>query len=278
MGTRGTYGFRKDGIDKLTYNHWDSYPDGLGRTVVEFCKNHDVEELKNIFDKIIMVDKNTPPTEKQIDECIENGFTDFNVSSGSKTDWYCLLRNCQGDLECLAKAKNHAYMEDNSNFIKDSLWCEYGYIINLDDEVLEFYKGFQNIPQEGNRYGTEPCKEYSEFYYPCKLSLTFPLDEINDIDKIVGMMNLGENAEEIYEIAQFYKGYNLTLEEAKELGDKKIISIWEDLDEAAKHEARSFGYLTDSNERWFNLKLYGNDMLAGNYMEFEDSGRVVCYE
>ena len=35
MGTRGLYGFRKNGIDKLTYNHLDSYPDWLGKKVVE---------------------------------------------------------------------------------------------------------------------------------------------------------------------------------------------------------------------------------------------------
>lgn len=189
MGTRGTYGLRKDGIDKLTYNHWDSYPDCLGKTVVEFCKNHSIEELNNIFNKIIMVKENHIPTERQIKDCIENGYADFSVADGIETNWYCLLRNCQGDLECLAKAEEYAYMTDSEDFIKDSLFCEYAYIINLDDKVLEFYKGFQTSPQVGNRYGTEKHNGYRDDYYPCKLSLTFPLDEINDVDKIVEMMN-----------------------------------------------------------------------------------------
>lgn len=38
MGTRGAYGFYKDGQNKLTYNHFDSYPEGLGNTVVDFCR------------------------------------------------------------------------------------------------------------------------------------------------------------------------------------------------------------------------------------------------
>lgn len=277
MSTRGTYGFRKDGVDKLTYNHFDSYPNWLGRKVAEFCKNHDIKELHNIFDKIIMVREGDTPTERQIEECIKNGFSDFTVSSGSETDWYCLLRNCQGNLECLAEVKGHAYMTTSGDFIKDSLFCEYAYIINLDDEVLEFYKGFQKEPQEGNRYGTEPYGGYTRGYYPCKLSLTFPLDEVDDIDKIVEMMNLGENAEDIYETIQIYSEYNLTPKEAKELGDRKIIAIWDDIDEAAENEARYYGYLTDDNERWFNLELYGKDLLEGNYMEF-DSGRVIEYE
>lgn len=273
MGTRGTYGFRKDGVDKLTYNHFDSYPDWLGRKVVEFCKNHNVEELHKIFDKIVMVNEGDTPTEAQINECIENGFANFSVSSGYSTDWYCLLRNCQGDLECLADAENHAYMTNGNNFIKDSLFCEYAYIINLDDEVLEFYEGFQKKPQKGNRYGITDDRGY----YPCKLSLTFPLDEIDDVNKIVEMMNIGEDAEDVYKTMEHNSDYDLTMKEAKELGDRKIISMWNSIKKAAEYKAREYGLLTDRNERYFNLDLYGEDMLEGNYMEFE-SGRVVYYE
>lgn len=190
MGTRGSYGFRKNGVDKLTYNHFDSYPSWLGRTVIEFCKNNTIDEMNEVYDNIFMVDRNSIPTELQIKECIENGFADFSVSTQKNTDWYCLLRNCQGNLECLKNIKpnSFAYMINNSDFIKDSLWCEYAYIINLDDEVLEFYKGFQKEPQEENRYGTEK----NDGYYPCKLCLTVPLNEIEDIDKIIEMMESDE--------------------------------------------------------------------------------------
>lgn len=284
MGTRGLYGFRKNGIDKCTYNHWDSYPSCLGSTVVEFCKNHTIEEMNYIFDKIVLVDENSTPTEKQIEECIENGYSDFSVGSGAQTDWYCLLRNCQGDLECLAKAENHAYMIDGIDFIKDSLYCEYAYIINLDDKVLEFYEGFQNTPQKGNRYGIDERKGFVKRYYPCKLSGTFPLNEIYDVDKIIEMMNLGENAEEILELVKDNSNFNLTPFEARDIfeeigGNKKIIAIYESLDEAAEHEARELGYLTDNNKRYFNLDLYGKDMCKNNnYMGLEASTRVVCYE
>ena len=45
MSTRGCYGFRKNGIDKLTYNHCDSYPDCLGKTMMEFCKKTSIKEM-----------------------------------------------------------------------------------------------------------------------------------------------------------------------------------------------------------------------------------------
>lgn len=192
MGTRGSYGFRKNGVDKLTYNHFDSYPESLGKDVVEFCKNHSVEELNKLYDKIIMVKENDTPTEEQMKYCIENGWSNFSVGTQTKEDWYCLLRNLQGNLEELSKAKTQAYMTDNNNFIRDSLFCEYAYIINLDDEVLEFYEGFQKTPQLGNRYGTTLEDGY-DGYYPCKLSLTVPLNEIDDIENIINMMNGEDN-------------------------------------------------------------------------------------
>ena len=275
MGTRGTYGFRKNGEDKLTYNHYDSYPDGLGRTVVEFCKNHTIEELNDTFDKITLVDERTTPTEKQIDTCIKNGLADFSVSSQQKTDWYCLLRNCQGDLESLFVMEDEAYMIDNCEFIKDSLWCEYGYIINLDDNVLEYYKGFQKKPQINNRYGV---KANESGYYPCKLILEIPLNQINDMDRILKMMEYGEKYDDIIETIELNSDYDLDPDEAEELGCKKIVAIWDNIDEAAEYEARYYNYLTDDNERYFDIELYGQDMLNENYMEFESTGRVVCYE
>lgn len=55
MGTRGLYGFHKNGIDKLTYNHLDSYPDWLGKKIVEFCKCAGRDGMNSLFDHIELV-------------------------------------------------------------------------------------------------------------------------------------------------------------------------------------------------------------------------------
>lgn len=121
MGTRGCYGFRKNGVDKLTYNHFDSYPEYLGRTMVKFCKTTSISELNEIFDKIILVKERTKPTVEQIKECKQ--YYDGNVSGRTAEYWYCLLRNAQGSLGGYKQGLK--YMIDNCNFIKDSFWCEY---------------------------------------------------------------------------------------------------------------------------------------------------------
>lgn len=170
MGTRGLYGLKKNNEDKLAYNHFDSYPECLGRDMIKFCKRHPMNELKELFNKIELVGEEKP-TEEQKRICKKNNWFNDAVSRQSDEDWYCLLRETQGDLETLMHAEK-AYMEDYKDFIKDSLSCEYAYIINLDKKVLEFWVGYQKTPTKKNRYGEEKDK-YG--YYPCKLLRSYPL-------------------------------------------------------------------------------------------------------
>ena len=186
MGTRGLYGFRKNGVDKTTYNHFDSYPDRLGQDVINFIKKHSIDELEKFYDRIQMVQEDATPTKEEIKTCVDAGLCDFSVSTQSTNDWYCLLRNIQGSLDALYNSPV-AYMIDNSDFIKDSLFCEYAYIINLDTKDLEFWVGFQKEPDAFNRYGTGK----DEGYYPCKMVSYYPLETINEhsVEEYISDMN-----------------------------------------------------------------------------------------
>ena len=172
MGTRGLYGFRKNDVDKTTYNHYDSYPSSLGNDIVDFIQSTSIEEMNIIYDKIILVnerDENCLPTDAEL---VEWKLTD-KIGIGA-FDWYSFLRGAQGDLD--AYKGDLKYMIDNSSFIKDSLMCEWAYIINLDTNELEIYKGFQSSPSN-SRYGNGMGPGN---YYPCKLIKTYLLNNIPD--------------------------------------------------------------------------------------------------
>lgn len=198
MSTRGLYGIRKNGKDKLTYNHSDSYPDWLGAEIVEFIKSHSKDELNKFFDLIKLVDEELPPKAEEITECVKKGYVDLDVSTQSVADWYCLTRNLQGNFKLYSSliADNKTiYMIDSHDFINDSLFCEYAYIINLDDDTLEFYVGFQKKPDKDNRYGVRPDKQG---YYPCKMIKAYPLEEIGTMATIDITREMEESAEEVY--------------------------------------------------------------------------------
>ncbi|MBE3579018.1 MAG: hypothetical protein IMW83_03970 [Caldanaerobacter subterraneus] len=151
MGTRGAYGFYKSGITKVTYNHSDSYPSGLGKNIIEFIKETSVEEMNKIFDSIILVNEDDTPSFEQIKEVSKVIETEvYNIIS-----WYELLRPVQGDLNIYKKGLR--YMIDNAEFLKNSAFCEWAYIINPDKNVLEIYRGFQKKPQRNRYYTKEKC-------------------------------------------------------------------------------------------------------------------------
>lgn len=154
MSTRGAWGFRIDGIDKVTYSHSDSYPEWLGLKMAEFLKTVTVEQLLKIAQNLKMVCEQVEPTQEEID-FVYKKYPELpitHVGKGTPGDWYCLLRNTQQDFETYKKG--FPFMIDSEDFLAESLFCEYAYIINLDDNVLEFYVGFNKNPKANGRYAS----------------------------------------------------------------------------------------------------------------------------
>lgn len=175
MSTRGAIGFTIDGKNKIAFNHFDSYPDGLGLDVLKECQ--DLIQNAKTFDthknirKLKLVKENSRPTKAQILEYSQ--YANLSVSTGDIKEWYCLLREIQGKLEPYISG-NVKHMIDASDFICDSLFCEWAYIVNLDTDKLEVYKGFQKSPDNSNRFG----KKCRDGYYPCKMIKEYDLKNL----------------------------------------------------------------------------------------------------
>jgi hypothetical protein len=173
MATRGIVGFTAEGQDHFVYNHFDSYPDGLGEDMVAFVINKVAKntELYRAMAAAMRDVSGTDPTPEDIKACRE--YTDLGVSNNQSTDdWYCLLRDTQGDPEAILKC---GLYENYNDFIYDSLFCEYAYVINFDTGMLEFYEGFQKAPHDNGRFASS---ESESGYYPCALVGEYPFDDI----------------------------------------------------------------------------------------------------
>lgn len=167
MGTRGAIGFWKDGEYKVAYNHLDSYPEELGNTTLKFINKRTINELNTAFEKIKLIKEESIPTEEQIKQCEK--YTDLYVGNQSTSDWYCLLRQAQGNLEAYT---NIGLMVDSQDFLTDGLFCEWAYIINLTNNTFEVYKGFQKSTTKG-RYSEPPPNDQG--YYTVGLVATYSL-------------------------------------------------------------------------------------------------------
>lgn len=198
MGTRGAVGFRVDGVDRVIYNHSDSYPEGLGHSTLEFIVEQNVIHRDNLLPalreqarKLIPVNEDDIPTPEQIKQL--EPYTNRSVNGG-KTDFYTLLRKTQGDLGLMLEA---GYYAGNEGFLLDGLFCEHAYIINLDSGMLEYYSGFVTMEHEdkADKFGRywspdvlNKMREEAEGkpvdYGPVALCAEFPLANIKHVDDV----------------------------------------------------------------------------------------------
>ena len=142
MSTRGAVGIRLGGIDKIGYNHYDSYPDGLGKEVIMYLKCKSVDKLKKAFGEI------------EFDDSPDNDVWDWS------------------------EHRLNRKFRDYGNFMADSLFNEWSYIINLDSGVLEIYHGFNKDPNANGRYASQKRENDDGEYYGVVLEKEIPLEEL----------------------------------------------------------------------------------------------------
>jgi hypothetical protein len=136
MGTRGFWGVRDHGRTRTTYNHFDSYPTGLGTWIAKFVTETDLTTLGDRVFDLTLVEENDAPSEEQMNALVEAG-TWASVSTGG--DWYSALRGAQGNPQVLIDSGFWLSQGFDPLTSADS-WLEWGYIIDLDEGRLTVYE------------------------------------------------------------------------------------------------------------------------------------------
>lgn len=191
MGTRGFMGVVIDGEMKIGYMHWDSYPDGVGKDVLETLRalllvdtNDDVAKLAR---GLKVVKQDTPPTPEEREALA--GYADQGVSTKSLDEWYVLLRKTHGNFGETLRA---GYIEDASDFPYDSLYAEWGYLVDFDTKTFEAYEGFQHKPHNLGRFakgsGPDRTKALGHNYFPCALVGMWSFDALPTSDEFVSAL------------------------------------------------------------------------------------------
>jgi len=182
MGTRGFVGFVADDKETITYNHWDSYPSGIGVTVLEFarqCKGTNFYRVKDAAAGLKHVSDDEPPTRDQIVELAS--YANTHVSTGAvDAEWYVLLRETHGNPDAILKC---GYAEHAPEWPLDSLFCEWGYVLDFDTRTLDVYQGFQTSPPTEGRWAANPedgpdYRQTPSGYYPVNRVASFDLDDL----------------------------------------------------------------------------------------------------
>jgi len=118
MATRGAFGLTHKGQTKMIYNHYDSYPDGLGREFVDWIKARSDDELKRAFNNI------------KLGRCDNYGIEKFTATWDKPQTWD---RVTQDEID-------------------EGYAIEYSYNYNIDSHTLittgEEHDGLQDLEDE----------------------------------------------------------------------------------------------------------------------------------
>ncbi|CAA7262423.1 unnamed protein product [Cyclocybe aegerita] len=130
MGTRGLLGFIIGAQCHATYNHYDSYPEALGKQTVAFLLSlkgrEDYKKTAGLW-----VDERSTPSPELQRKYSKLGFSNLQVSNGRLDDWYCLLHKARRS--SAARNPERRFVD----FLKDSLFCEWAYFIDFENQIFE---------------------------------------------------------------------------------------------------------------------------------------------
>lgn len=171
MSTNGAWGFRFHGEDKIKYCHCDSYPEGLGQDIINEFNEFD-GDIKEAVEKLRVIDGKIPATNEEIENLKQ--FARTEVSSGKLSEWYVLLRETQNSL---SKTLSAGVIVDYKYALIHSHFCEWAYIVNLDDMLFEVYQGSQYESHQKSRYCTLPT-DFGSHDFPIALIASYPLNAL----------------------------------------------------------------------------------------------------
>lgn len=173
MGTRHIQGFRTlEGDVKASYCHWDGYPAWKGKRILEYIKNTTDEGLEKMAQAVKLVNQPDKPTADEIKKCLHYGYLPMGKDdtltglTGTIT-WYEALHNIQDGLDRLNL--DYPIMTDDADFLEQEVACEYGYIVNVRDKMLEFYSDTLKYSERDSYFKGDTSK---------KLAYILPFDEI----------------------------------------------------------------------------------------------------
>ena len=184
MGTRHLTCVINNGTHKIAqYGQWDGYPSGAGLSILNF-----LSEEKNIENLRINSSKCSFVSDKEYQK-IKESFEDRGVLYDEFFKEYPQFSRDTGDdiLSIVASSDGDIKLVDSYDFAADSLFCEWAYVIDLDNDMFEVYEGFNKQPlnKEERFYNIQNLKDATLIYYPVKLVAEFSFKNLPDKDEFL---------------------------------------------------------------------------------------------
>lgn len=172
MGTRHLIAVYLDGQPRIAqYGQWDGYPSGNGKVVLDFARaNLDTEEGRDQF-------------KSQLRDKVKFGDDAYFQTIGHEVPPE-LSRDTSAEI--LTMVRDHEgpdplMLANQLDFAASSLYCEWAYVIDLDHDTLEVYKGFN----KGQACGRFSKMEGAFGYQPVTRVAVFDLNGLPEDNEFI---------------------------------------------------------------------------------------------
>lgn len=189
MGTRSLTCVVLDGQFKIAqYGQFDGYPSGQGSTALSIMREIVAQnKLDRFRDKVRTLTKLTDAQHKQL--WIDVGadpskdYVSMEIGNAFDAKHPELSRRTGAEILSLVLNRDITCVQISDDFANDSLFCEWCYVIDLDQALFEVYRGFQKQPHSKGRFSKNSCE--SSGYYPVGLVKSYSLKSLPTTDVFV---------------------------------------------------------------------------------------------
>lgn len=195
MGTRGLTCVMKDGEYKVAqYGQWDHYPEGQGKTILNFLRTRNLDTFSKKLSSVRFLDEKNKDKD-MLDSYIKNSpewSSDPDNRTQDQKRWFeeFLTRDIGGKILENIFTSNEIFiiLRDEIDFTKDSLMCEFVYVIDLDKGTFEIYQGFNQCPLKSDErfYSRNPNEGG---YYPVCLLKEYKITDLPTEEEFLKEMN-----------------------------------------------------------------------------------------
>lgn len=189
MGTQSLTCVVLDGQFKIAqYGQFDGYPSGQGSTALSIMREIVAQnKLDRFRDKVRTLTKLTDAQHKQL--WIDVGadpskdYVSMEIGNAFDAKHPELSRRTGAEILSLVLNRDITCVQISDDFANDSLFCEWCYVIDLDQALFEVYRGFQKQPHSKGRFSKNSCE--SSGYYPVGLVKSYSLKSLPTTDVFV---------------------------------------------------------------------------------------------
>ena len=192
-------------IKVAQYGQWDGYLEGQGRVVVEFIQNDlDIEKFRKAVSECqFLSDKEIKETWTECGADPNSELVSMDIADKHTRKYAALSRDTGAKVLSLIQDKGARALMNSIDFAADSLFCEYAYVLDLDTETLEIYRGFNKSPVPAGERFAEVQPHVPEHYktagktyeyYPVRLLTTMKFADatVRNLNKLIEKLNKEE--------------------------------------------------------------------------------------